>query len=117
MPGNPLTRWLGRRGADEPAAPAPAECVRAPRTSRRHDTVGASKDRSRVDLSGQVVGTSIEPGQFEAVFDDGTGQLTLVWLAPDAIPGIEVGAKVRVRGFRCELDGRPVIHNPRYDLL
>jgi hypothetical protein len=48
---------------------------------------------------------------------DGTGVLTVVWLGRRTIAGIEAGRRIRVVGRVAQRDGRPVLFNPRYELL
>jgi len=48
---------------------------------------------------------------------DGSGTLYLVWLGRRQIPGIEAGRMLRVRGRVAQRDARPVMFNPRYELL
>ncbi len=48
---------------------------------------------------------------------DGSGTLFVVWLGRRQIAGIEPGRTVRVRGRVAQREGRPVMFNPRYELL
>ncbi len=48
---------------------------------------------------------------------DGSGTLFVVWLGRRAIHGIDPGRSIRVRGRVAQREGRPVMFNPRYDLL
>ncbi|GAB3592680.1 OB-fold nucleic acid binding domain-containing protein [Angustibacter peucedani] len=48
---------------------------------------------------------------------DGSGTLFVVWLGRRQIPGIDPGRTIRVRGRVAQREGRPVMFNPRYDLL
>jgi hypothetical protein len=52
----------------------------------------------------------------EADLFDGSDVVTLVWLGRRAIPGIEPGRQLTVRGRVALRDGRKVIYNPYYEL-
>lgn len=52
----------------------------------------------------------------EADLFDGSDVVTLVWLGRRAIPGIEPGRQLNVRGRVAIRDGRKVIYNPYYEL-
>jgi RecJ-like exonuclease len=52
----------------------------------------------------------------EADLFDGSDVVTLVWLGRRAIPGIEPGRQLTVRGRVAVRDGRKVIYNPYYEL-
>jgi RecJ-like exonuclease len=47
---------------------------------------------------------------------DGSDVVTLVWLGRRAIPGIEPGRELTVRGRVALRDGHKVIYNPYYEL-
>lgn len=53
----------------------------------------------------------------EAELYDGSGRLTLVWLGRRRIGGIEPGRGIVVTGRVTTHEGRPLIYNPRYELL
>jgi hypothetical protein len=48
---------------------------------------------------------------------DGTGTLAVIWLGRRQIAGVEPGRRLRVEGMVTEQDGRPVLFNPRYELV
>lgn len=77
--------------------------------------------RSRVVLQGLVSMVTLTPmgarNWLEANLDDGTGQVTLIWMGRRAIPGIEPGRRLRVEGRLADDRGRRVIYNPQYQLL
>ncbi len=52
----------------------------------------------------------------EADLFDGSDVVTLVWLGRRAIPGIEPGRQLNVRGRVALREGRKVIYNPYYEL-
>jgi RecJ-like exonuclease len=52
----------------------------------------------------------------EADLFDGSDVVTLVWLGRRAIPGIEPGRALTVRGRVALREGRKVIYNPYYEL-
>jgi DNA/RNA endonuclease YhcR with UshA esterase domain len=48
---------------------------------------------------------------------DGTGTLAVVWLGRRQIAGVEPGRRMRVEGMVTQTDGRPMLFNPRYELV
>ncbi|MGD7731448.1 OB-fold nucleic acid binding domain-containing protein [Propionibacteriaceae bacterium G57] len=76
--------------------------------------------RTLVTLQGRIAMVKLSPrGQrswLEADLQDGTGQVTLVWMGRRSIPGIDAGRMIRVSG-RLVKQGRQVIYNPNYELL
>ena len=48
---------------------------------------------------------------------DGTGSLSLIWLGRRQIAGVEPGRRMRVEGLVTQSEGRPVLFNPRYELV
>ncbi len=108
-----LTR--GRRDeatSVEPESPAWPECT---------DTIGAAQDRTFVNIRGTIQQLALRPRAatpwLEAELSDGTGRVTLVWMGRGAIPGIEVGRTLRVRGRLSAADGVLRLYNPHYELL
>lgn len=80
-------------------------------------TVG---NRERVVVSGVVRSVILRPRQgvpaLEAELYDGSASVDLVWLGRRRIAGIEPGRRIRVEGLVCQMGGRPMIYNPRYEL-
>jgi hypothetical protein len=48
---------------------------------------------------------------------DGSGTLAVVWLGRRQIAGVEPGRRLRVEGMVTQTDGRPMLFNPRYELV
>lgn len=82
-------------------------------------TAAAVGPRQRAVLDG-VVRSAAERGHglavaYEAVIDDGTGELTLRWIGRRIIPGMVPGAKVHVEGT-VQGNGASLL-NPLYQFL
>lgn len=77
-------------------------------------------DRTRVIVNGVLRSVTLRPRQgvaaLEAELYDGTGTVDLIWLGRREISGIDPGRRGTFEGLVCEIDGRPIIFNPRYDL-
>lgn len=77
-------------------------------------------NRVQVQLSGVIRSVVLRPRQgvpaLEAELYDGTGAVDVVWLGRRRIAGIEPGRRAKVCGLVCQIDGRPTIFNPRYEL-
>lgn len=93
---------------------------------REHGGSGATPvadapDRQMVTLRGSLRSVTLMPRggvpSLEADLDDGTGEVTLVWLGRRRIIGIETGRSLTVRGRIGVHDGRRVLYNPRYELM
>jgi hypothetical protein len=52
--------------------------------------------------------------EFDAVLDDGTGEILLRWVGREAVAGVVAGAGLHVEGTVGEWAGIPVILNPLY---
>jgi hypothetical protein len=52
----------------------------------------------------------------QAELGNGEGEIRLIWLGRDHIPGIEPGRVLAVEGRLSVQRGRPTMFNPRYDL-
>jgi DNA/RNA endonuclease YhcR with UshA esterase domain len=76
--------------------------------------------RSRVTVSGILRSVTLRPREgvpaLEAELYDGSGTIDLVWLGRREIAGIEPGRRLKLEGRVCDVDGRRVIFNPRYEL-
>jgi len=81
-------------------------------------TIDSVHARDYAHLYGEIVSVTLGPAgralDFQADFFDGTGHVTLVWMGRNHIPGIEVGARIRVEGRVALLNQRMVIYNPVY---
>jgi hypothetical protein len=82
--------------------------------------VATAGNRERVVISGVVRSVILRPREgvpaLEAELYDGSASVDLVWLGRRQIAGIEPGRRLRVEGLVCQMGGRPMIYNPRYEL-
>ena len=84
----------------------------------------AAFERCRVAVSGTVaavLASADEPGRpiflgYRCVLDDGTGQIDLVFLGRDNVPGLGVGMRCHVEGTARMDRGRLAVWNPLYRL-
>ncbi len=74
--------------------------------------------RQKVTVSGTVtsVTDSTTPG-LEAVLEDGTGSVNLVWMGRRRIECVTPGRDLLVTGRLSEEEGRQVIFNPEFEIL
>ncbi len=83
--------------------------------------IGQARDRERVRLRGTLRSVTLQPRggapSLEAQLDDGTGEVTIIWLGRRRIVGVVPGRSLRVEGCVSVQDGRRVIFNPRYELV
>jgi hypothetical protein len=98
-----------------------AEDLRSESSRLGGTTVSELPDRAPAVVCGTIRTTTLRPRAgtpaLVAEVYDGTGVLTVVWLGRRTIAGIEAGRRIRVRGRVAQRDGRPVVFNPRYELL
>ncbi len=84
-------------------------------------SVGSCRDREVVRLRGTLASVTLAPKRgsswLEAVLDDGSGLVNLIWMGRRAIPGIVAGAEIIVEGRLLSVDGNCRIFNPRYELI
>ncbi|PID51094.1 MAG: DNA-binding protein [Propionibacteriales bacterium] len=77
--------------------------------------------RDTVHLQGTVsVVTVYPPGSdrwFQAEMTDGSGSVLLVFMGRRVVPGISVGARIRVTGRLTLTQNRKAIYNPHYELV
>lgn len=76
-----------------------------------------ARARRRAAFRGSVSETVVLDGPgpcFRAVLNDGTGELALVFLGREAVPGIVEGAQLEVEGMVGRFRAEPAILNPRY---
>ncbi|HET8616758.1 MAG TPA: OB-fold nucleic acid binding domain-containing protein [Actinomycetales bacterium] len=111
-----VLRRLTSSDAELEAEDLRSECSRLGGTSVRD-----LPDRAPAVVIGTVRATTLRPRAgapaLVAEVYDGTGTLTVVWLGRRSIAGIEAGRRIRVHGRVARRDGRPVVFNPRYELL
>ncbi|MDR0432026.1 MAG: OB-fold nucleic acid binding domain-containing protein [Bifidobacteriaceae bacterium] len=98
----------------EPLTP-PAGTVAEP------GTIAGTDDRQLARLTGTVKAVTFRPPStapaFEAVLEDGTGTLRVVWVGQHAIAGIGPGRRLAVEGrLRRDAHGA-TMRDPRYELL
>lgn len=120
MPSGVLRRTWHRlvSGEDETVADHVGHEAHAGATT----SIDASPLRRPVRLQGTLRVVTVNPigshRWLEAELDDGTGEVTLVWMGRRTVPGIDAGRNVRVEGvITLAQGGRKVVYNPRYDLL
>lgn len=84
-------------------------------------TLAHSRMREQVRLRGTVARVTLNPRGvnrwLEAVLDDGSGEVTLIWMGRRVVRGIEPGRKLELEGRLTLFEGRPTIYNPKYSLL
>lgn len=84
-------------------------------------SVGACCDREIVRVRGTLASVTIAPKRssdwLEAVLDDGSGRVKLIWMGRRSIPGIVSGKELVVEGRLLYTDGERRIFNPRYELI
>ena len=90
-------------------------CSSVPGTVRIRDAA----PRTRVKLAGVVRRITIRPLEdnesLEALLDDGTGEVTVVWMGRRSIPGLNLGTRLIVEGLLAEQRGDRRIVNPRFE--
>lgn len=78
-------------------------------------------DRDRACVAGTLRTVTLRPRAgvpaLVAELYDGSGTVSLVWLGRRQIPGIDPGRALVAKGLVCRDDGRPMMFNPRYELL
>ena len=76
------------------------------------------KIRQKVTLRGTVASvTSSNTAWLEAVLEDGTGSVNLIWMGRRRIECIMPGRDLIVTGRLSEEEGRRVIFNPEFEVL
>lgn len=77
-------------------------------------------DRERVSLVGTIRSVTIppshEPPRLEAEFDDGSGEVRLVFMGRRSISGIQAGSVLRIEGRLSCHRGERTMFNPGYEL-
>jgi RecG-like helicase len=114
----PFRRFLSRVAeSDEQRYAEEIEgwCSGIPGTVRIRDAT----PRTRVKLAGVVRRITIRPLEdnesLEALLDDGTGEVTVVWMGRRSIPGLNLGTRLIVEGLLAEQRGEHRIVNPRFE--
>lgn len=105
---------------DEAVLRARAEDLRRWR-AEYGDTVPIAEvePRRRSVVVGVVFKVRLERGRsFDAVIEDGTGRLAASWTGRSQLPGITLGAGLRLEGtVAVDRDGTLRMRNPEYDLV
>jgi amino acid transporter len=115
---------------DPGAAPAAAAAVKPGADAARYskpvpppgvDPIGTLTSPGRAVVEGRVRAVEIRPVERNNVLAcevaDSTGQLTALFYGRSHIPGLDPGARVRLRGRVGTRDGRAIMINPAYELL
>jgi hypothetical protein len=75
--------------------------------------------RSRVKLAGVVRRITVRPLEghesLEALLDDGTAQVSVVWMGRRTIPGLNLGTRLVVDGVVAEQRGERRLVNPHFE--
>ena len=75
--------------------------------------------RSRVKLAGVVRRITVRPLEgsesLEALIDDGTGEVTVVWMGRRSIPGVNLGTRLVVEGVLGEQRSERRLVNPKFE--
>ena len=83
-----------------------------------HQRIADAVAREVATVSGRIVSLQVEPHdaapQLTARLDDGTGRIDAVFMGRRAIPGIEAGAHVTLKGRVSHAEAMPRIYNPQY---
>jgi hypothetical protein len=83
--------------------------------------VGDLCDRELATLRGTITVLTIKPRAgtpwLEAEFNDGSGEVTLIWMGRREIAGISAGRELIVTGRVSCVDGQRRMYNPRYELI
>jgi hypothetical protein len=75
--------------------------------------------RSRVKLAGVVRRITVRPLEghesLEALLDDGTGEVNVVWMGRRSIPGVNLGTRLVVEGVLAEQRSERRLVNPTFE--
>jgi RecG-like helicase len=75
--------------------------------------------RSRVKLAGVVRRITVRPLEgsesLEALLDDGTGEVKVVWMGRRLIPGLTLGTRLIVEGVLADERSRRKMVNPSFE--
>ena len=83
--------------------------------------IGALTAPGKATIEGRVRAVEIRPVEHNCVFEctvaDATGALTAMFYGRTHIPGVEPGARLRLKGKVSRREGGPAMINPAYQLL
>lgn len=81
--------------------------------------IGEATPRSRVKLAGVVRRITVRPIEgsesLEALLDDGTGEVRVVWMGRRAIKGLNLGTRLIVDGLLAEHQSERRLVNPTFE--
>jgi hypothetical protein len=106
--------------ADEAVVRARAEDLRRWRSEFANTSpIDSLTPRQKSEVVGVVFKIRLDPGRgFEATIEDGTGRLMASWTGRSRLPGVELGAGLRLTGtVATDPDGRLRMRNPEYALV
>lgn len=112
-------RWRKRKAPARGGAQQRVDETSAPLRSIAVESISSCNERKRADIAGVVieVHSAEEPPTYTAKLDDGTGQITLVWVGRKSVPGLVVGSQVNAQGTVSKAaDGSLRILEPRFSL-
>ncbi len=119
VPNAPVSEQVVRGGVREDAH-LEAD-VRLAQRSSGASPIGALRQRQNAEIAGRVRAIAInhEGGSHElrCVIADPSGSVTLVFQGRSAVPGIERGTRLLVRGTVTSLRREAVILNPQYEIV
>ena len=119
VPNEPVSEQVVRGGVREDAH-LEAD-VRLAQRSGGAFPIGALRQRQNAEIAGRVRAIAInhEGGSHElrCVIADPSGSVTLVFQGRSAVPGIERGTRLLVRGTVTSLRREAVILNPQYEIV
>ncbi len=115
---DPLRRFFSRMAeTDEQRY---AEEIQAwSRPSRGPSVSEDAAPRSHVKLAGVVRRITVRPLEgsesLEALIDDGTGEVNVVWMGRRSIPGVNLGTRLVVEGFLGQQRSERRLVNPKFE--
>ena len=111
---------LKHPGVADAAADATGAVTTTVATAPGITPIGEVQWRQRVTIEGQVQTLRVKPSagssMVEAVVEDATGAMSIVFVGRKSIAGLEVGTRIRAAGTAGEHRGRLAIVNPVYSL-
>ncbi|GAA1395979.1 OB-fold nucleic acid binding domain-containing protein [Luteococcus peritonei] len=115
----PLRRALARLTRED--SQIQAEGLREQASRAGCQCIAQAPLRRPVRIRGTITQVAINPRGvnrwLEAILDDGSGEVTLVWMGRRLVRGIEAGRLLEVDGPISMVRGRRTVYNPRYTLL
>ncbi len=115
----PRPRNHDRPRNQDPAARARAEDLQTWRSEYTDATpLSDLRPRHRAIAVGVVSRILLVPGRrLDVTIEDGTGRLTATWTGRTQLPGVELGAGLRLSGTVADDDGLKRMRNPEYALV